>query len=230
LPSDLPHIYREVQLKSKNHDMHLRGQSWQLKLRIPKDVHQFYTHKSAKFIEETLKTKDAIEARKLRGKKLACYDSLWTATRIKRSRERTHQTLHPLEFTGEDIANEKFLAELSHDPEAAGYIVDQLTDKIDAMAMRHSPSNIPQDFDRSGCDPLFDSLLVRGMFFLVTKTLATTFAGPLGLAPVACYRTILAGGSFTCSASNFAVFRLPRSSALDAPLSKACFRSWVIIG
>lgn len=52
-------------MRPKNHDLQQRGKVWQLRIRIPKDVHTYYREKSSHFVEESLKTRDVVEARRL---------------------------------------------------------------------------------------------------------------------------------------------------------------------
>lgn len=125
--------------------MLLRGKTWQFKIRIPQDIQKFYAGKSSKFIEESLKTREKKDARRLRDQKLRKYQSLWTEMRIRDQR-------HTLESGGvafDGTSSDSLLIDLRDDKIDAENLISAYGDEIDRMAMRVANSGSHEDFEEA---------------------------------------------------------------------------------
>lgn len=110
--------------------MRQRGKTWQLKLRIPTDLHHHYVSRSSKFIEESLRTSNAADARKLRDIKLQRYDKLWQEIRLRDERGSRGQSR--VDFDSEDSE----LLDMREEEHTASEYLGHLGDKIDRIAQR----------------------------------------------------------------------------------------------
>lgn len=117
-------------MKTKNHHMRLRGKTWQLKLRIPSDLHHHYATRSSKFIEESLRTGNAADARKLRDVKLKRYEKLWQEMRLRDTLSNGSPLL--AEFDSEDSE----LLDMKEESGTASEYLSHLGEKIDNIAFR----------------------------------------------------------------------------------------------
>lgn len=125
--------------------MLLRGKTWQFKIRIPQDIQKYYAGKSSKFIEESLKTSETKDARRLRDQKLRKYQSLWTEMRIREHRRPQENGRAALEATSSD----SLLIDLRNDEIGAENLISAYGDEIDRMAMRVASSGSHEDFEEA---------------------------------------------------------------------------------
>ncbi|WP_296765955.1 DUF6538 domain-containing protein [Sediminimonas sp.] len=133
-------------MKTKNHHMIKRGERWHFKLRIPTDVMDFYAGRASKFIEQSLKTGDAIVARKLRDAKLKKYQDLWSEMRLRQHRQPSQNTTAPPENLSDDAM---LLEEREAAPEDIPEHITFLSDKIDALAYPKAPSGDVDELDEA---------------------------------------------------------------------------------
>lgn len=117
-------------MKTKNHHMMLRRQVWQFKVRIPADVQQHYRTRSSMFIEESLRTGDATEARLLRDVKLVRYRKLWAELRLQDAKGTKGSALAELR------GNDSDLLDIREEVDSASEYIDVLADRIDRIASR----------------------------------------------------------------------------------------------
>lgn len=115
-------------MRPKNHDLQQRGNVWQLRIRIPKDVLGFYAANRNPYVVETLKTRELSEARRLRDERLVELRRLWADMR-KRTRR-----LELKDQTQQSDDASDYLLSLRDDPEQASIYISILGDLIDRKA------------------------------------------------------------------------------------------------
>lgn len=112
--------------------MLLRGKTWQFKARIPTDLLHHYTSRSSKFIEESLRTSDVAEARKLRDVKLQRFQKLWAEMRLRDERGNNPAPAPSFGYSSEDSD----MLDIREDEDSASDYLSLLSDKIDRIAQR----------------------------------------------------------------------------------------------